>query len=108
MINGCRIEGRLNMFAIRERELGIPESSPVASPVPLQPEPEFDLGSVSGIQKALNRLGAQPLLKEDGVVGPKTKAAVMAFQGQHALKVDGIVGPNTLAALKAALEGVSK
>ena len=31
----------------------------------------------------------------DGVFGPKTKEAVMAFQAEHNLSVDGIVGPKT-------------
>lgn len=35
----------------------------------------------------------------DGTDGPKTKAAVEAFQRSAGLKVDGIAGPKTLAAL---------
>lgn len=31
----------------------------------------------------------------DGLFGPKTKEAVMAFQAEHNLSVDGIVGPKT-------------
>ena len=31
----------------------------------------------------------------DGVFGPKTKEAVMAFQADHNLSVDGVVGPKT-------------
>lgn len=36
----------------------------------------------------------------DGIFGPKTKAAVIAFQRDKNLLVDGIVGPQTQAALK--------
>jgi cell wall-associated NlpC family hydrolase len=35
----------------------------------------------------------------DGVYGPITRAAVIAFQRTHGLEVDGVVGPQTLGAL---------
>ena len=38
-------------------------------------------------------------LTVDGIFGPKTDAAVRAFQQQKSLTVDGIVGPNTWSAL---------
>jgi HK97 family phage prohead protease len=55
---------------------------------------------VSDLQSRLNALGAKPPLKVDGIFGPKTLAAVKAFQRSHGLKVDGLVGPKTTAALR--------
>ena len=36
----------------------------------------------------------------DGIYGPNTRAAVVAFQQNNGLAVDGIVGPSTWAALQ--------
>ena len=56
---------------------------------------------VSDLQERLNAEGFKPPLKVDGIFGPKTLAAVKAFQRSHGLKVDGLVGPKTTAALRA-------
>jgi len=53
--------------------------------------------SVKWLQWQLNNLG-YPLVV-DGVWGPRTNAAVLAFQQQHGLLVDGLVGPKTKAEL---------
>jgi peptidoglycan hydrolase-like protein with peptidoglycan-binding domain len=55
------------------------------------PEVEF-------LQRQLEAVGlfADPV---DGVFGPSTKCAVMAFQRAKGLEVDGIAGPRTWAAL---------
>lgn len=56
------------------------------------------------IQRALNRLPeVDRPLKEDGVLGPKTREAVLIFQRDHQLKLDGLVGPKTQSALRIAL-----
>lgn len=55
---------------------------------------------VVSLQRALNaQLFPRPRLAEDGIFGPLTKAAVVAFQRQAGIGVDGIVGPATRAAL---------
>jgi len=51
------------------------------------------------IQERLNALGQQPPLALDGIFGPRTEAAVMAFQRRFGLNPDGIVGPLTWAEL---------
>jgi peptidoglycan hydrolase-like protein with peptidoglycan-binding domain len=55
-----------------------------------------DDADVSDLQTRLNAAmpAAVPLII-DGIFGPLTKAAVVAYQGQHALVTDGIVGPIT-------------
>lgn len=51
------------------------------------------------LQVQLNARGAAPALKVDGSFGPKTKAAVIAFQKKAGLATDGVAGPKTHAAL---------
>lgn len=54
---------------------------------------------VEKLQGDLNRLGAKPKLKIDGIFGPLTKAAVQAFQKKAKMKADGAVGGLTEAAI---------
>ena len=51
-------------------------------------------GSLADVQ---HRLG----IAADGIYGPDTREAIVAFQAAHGLKVDGVLGPQTWAALKA-------
>lgn len=76
-------------------------NEPFGPPTPGQAPPSAGKPiTVLILQKALNALGYGPLA-EDGITGPKTKAAVMKFQKDHGLAADGIVGPQTEAALRA-------
>lgn len=59
--------------------------------------------SVSALQSALNRLGADPRLAVDGKPGPATEAAVIDFQQAHGLTVDGKAGPQTWTAIDNAI-----
>lgn len=60
---------------------------------------------ISTLQAALNSVQTLQLVV-DGKFGPATKAGVMAFQASHGLVADGIVGPKTGAALTAATVAV--
>ncbi|HUO50216.1 MAG TPA: peptidoglycan-binding protein [Candidatus Paceibacterota bacterium] len=62
-------------------------------------------GDVKAIQQFLNEQGYN--VKNDGVYGSQTQAAVEAFQKGNGLQVDGIVGPQTVAKMNdvAASEG---
>jgi peptidoglycan hydrolase-like protein with peptidoglycan-binding domain len=53
---------------------------------------------VERLQTALNANGAQ--LTVDGKMGPKTSAALTAFQQAHGLKVTGRIDKETMAALR--------
>lgn len=59
---------------------------------------------VKQLQAALIKLGYLKG-KADGIFGPGTKAAVVAFQSASSLTADGVAGAKTLAALKQALLG---
>lgn len=81
-----------------------PESIPQPTTAePAKPAPILQEGSegddVIALQMALNGLGIEPPLKEDGHFGPLTEKAVMRFQELHGLEPDGIVGPKTRAAM---------
>jgi|GEM_PF-1609140 len=55
--------------------------------------------AVTNLQERLNAAGADPKLDADGAFGPKTQAALLAFQQKNGLKADGLVGPHTMGAL---------
>jgi len=63
---------------------------------------EGDPAVVKELQQALTSAGYDPG-SADGTYGPKTQAAVTAFQQANGLSADGVVGPETASALNSAL-----
>ncbi len=84
-------------------------SSAQAATRQLQPWPVLRQGSnslwppvtVRSLQYLLNAHGSSRMapLAVDGVFGPRTNAAVLAFQSSHGLTVDGVVGRKTWSAV---------
>jgi hypothetical protein len=82
----------------------VTQPTPTALPAPPGSLTLGDHGSpVRVLQLALKSLGYNPGTI-DGRYGPKTAAAVTAFQRASRLTPDGILGPRTLRALRAALK----
>lgn len=62
------------------------------------PEPDVTLAEdVVFVQQSLNKVGIEPALVEDGILGPRTKAAVSLFQRQNGLKDTGLPDAVTIA-----------
>lgn len=75
-------------------------TAPPAVPVDVpSPEPTLQEGSIGA---AVIELQHRLNLTVDGIFGPDTKNAVLAFQNAHGLQADGIVGPLTWGQLKGA------
>lgn len=76
------------------------------TPTNQNPVGEGETGQrVRDLQEALVAAGVKgpdgKPLKVDGKAGEKTREAIIAFQKAHGLKPDGLVGPKTTAALRA-------
>ncbi|HET9656656.1 MAG TPA: peptidoglycan-binding domain-containing protein [Kineosporiaceae bacterium] len=86
-----------------------PRPNPQAAPPPVKPAPAPAPAPGKGRVRATVSYGSRgPLVRivqravgatPDGVFGPKTRAAVKAFQRRHHLVPDGIVGPKTWAVI---------
>ena len=81
-----------------EKSAGGEKAAGLAGPTPM-----LTVGSAGAAVVRLQSLlaAAGYAASPDGVFGPRTRAAVVAFQASRSLKPDGIVGPKTWRALKA-------
>jgi lysozyme family protein len=78
--------------------------APQVQPKPTQIQPPAQpIRDGIWLQNSLNRLGANPKLDLDGIVGPATRNAVRSFQLAAGIGVDGLVGPQTFDAIDKAL-----
>lgn len=106
--SGCRVNWVLDIEqlvrAYPRRSWLVPEGWDEVEVVPApQVAPvAYQLGTTRGVQGALLELGYD-VGPVDGVMGPRTRAAVMAYQRAVGLVADGVVGRMTRAALAAAL-----
>jgi peptidoglycan hydrolase-like protein with peptidoglycan-binding domain len=70
-------------------------------------EPDDELArSILWLQQALNKLGADPVLTEDGQNGPRTMAAVSQFQQKNGLQDTGLADAATIATIQRKLTPV--
>lgn len=75
-------------------QVAAPPAVPVSLPTP---EPNLQEGSIGA---AVIELQHRLNITVDGIFGPDTRSAVVAFQTAHGLQPDGVVGPLTWAQLK--------
>lgn len=91
-------------------DLVLANGQPAPSPRPPQNHPLVRKGdkgeTVHHLQSALRGLGYK--IAADGDFGLKTERAVKDFQARHHLSVDGVVGPKSWAAIHTALKNRSK
>ena len=84
-----RLNGGTNGLASREEWTAKWKAALSAAPAPSVDH------STAALQRALNKLGADPPLVDDGTFGPATEHAVKIFQQTHGLTADGSPGPMT-------------
>lgn len=94
---------RLDMIDDTINFTGLP-STPTQPTLPEPDEvPTDGKDDAVWLQDSLNKLGAEPPLAVDGIIGAATRTAVAAYQTRKGLAADGIAGPVTIAAIKADL-----
>jgi peptidoglycan hydrolase-like protein with peptidoglycan-binding domain len=107
--NGLVVDGSAGDVTMRSLSASLAKmaasGSALHQAVALSPDMAASAGAMTStdIQTDLNILGARPPLQVDGIIGPKSRAAIIVFQTTHGLQVDGIAGPLTKAAIYTAV-----
>lgn len=74
-----------------------PQALHTADTPPASEAPALGAVSVLNVQKLINKLGARPALKQDGLFGPKTVGAWRALSNQRGLDPTIVrIGPKTV------------
>lgn len=104
---GRRLQGLVNRRAAEARLLEIADYGKYGAAIgtPEAPPVSTDAADIKLYQQQLKTLGLYAG-ELDGIRGPATRAAIVAFQRQAKLTPDGIVGPATRAALQRAVSAV--
>jgi lysozyme family protein/peptidoglycan hydrolase-like protein with peptidoglycan-binding domain len=100
-----KVDPQLGVAVILKELMGLDDSidfdmtpsAPSGSPEPDVTQAE----TVLHVQRSLNKLGIDPKLIEDGILGPRTMAAISLFQQQGGLKDTGLPDAVTIAAIAA-------
>jgi peptidoglycan hydrolase-like protein with peptidoglycan-binding domain len=79
---------------------------PSAPESPIKPKPVIDLGTIKGVQQALNALTSNlPHIDEDGVYGPVTRYVTKLFQISTGIPVTGEADEATVSTIHKLLFG---
>jgi len=89
---------------VQQLMAGVPREPVITPDVPVVPVPVVPVAvpvrDPLWVQQALNALGVNPPLAEDGVSGPLTTAAVVQFQQMNGLSPSGVADAATVAAIE--------
>ena len=98
-----KVDPQLGVAVILKELMGLDHSinfdgAPSAASGSLEPE-VTQAETVLQVQQSLNKLGIDPKLVEDGILGPRTMTAISLFQQQNGLKDSGLPDAATIAGI---------
>ena len=98
-----KVDPQLGVAVILKELMGLDHSinfdgAPSAASGLLEPE-VTQAETVLQVQQSLNKLGIDPKLVEDGILGPRTMTAISLFQQQNGLKDSGLPDAATISGI---------